>query len=800
MEDKQIVELFWSRSEEAISEITKKYGKLCGYIAKNILDDDAKAQSCVNQCYEILRESIPPHRPQNLKAYLCKIVRNHAMHMKYQSIAQREAELFQAELVIHDFLKCLEVEKRKVFVVRYWFLTPVSEIAQRYKMSVTEVEECIHATFQQLNQKLAQKNLFVQEEELLYAMTEIEDSYLEEVATLKETVNREKKWYSISAVAGVLVLLLAISILPQTLGKQNINGTESESESESEQTEIGAQPQFDPKKYIDVVYGYVMSRSDFYLQTKNLPWNPNMTIAALPIYKNLAESYDSGERVYLAEDTLLTMAEGIAAKLKMEIVKTTFSSVTDEMGTTTCGIVATTDLGTIEIDGRGGVYVHFKESQSLPAGYAASDSISKEEADRTVEHLISYYKNAFLWEDLIADSYAIYDLNENRQMIYRAVGTRGPYEDVEEYYLHQVFFYFDHHQRLTGFRFYDYGTATELVSYYPLISYEEAKDLLEKGEYISNQYGMFLEYKEGTIERTELMYRINDGEEYYQPYYCFYIYLEEIGQYNTFYVPAAKGVKINEAPPEPDIKILDVEGYEFSAKSFVYSKDWKYYTVENGMLVEGNKNELLAYKSTGEIRVENGMRYFYYGDSIVVNLDEIISEVYAGYYSDLSASYMEGKIIIHVSTQQREDTESLEACYVYSVADKTITKITEANYLSYDELYRWGIRLYGRYGIKGNTYGDMQIIDAVEGNIYNTEIQLKEVEMIYNASEEYFAVLYKNGEIQIVEKSSGKTIKETKEKINFATSNMMYKDGLLYIESTNGRSLIFVISEFADIA
>ena len=799
MEEKQIVELFWSRSEEAISEITKKYGKLCGYIAKNILDDDAKAQSCVSQCYEILRESIPPHRPQKLKAYLCKIVRNHAMHMKYQSIAQREAELFQAELVIHDFLKCLEVEKRKVFVVRYWFLTPVSEIAQRYKMSVTEVEECIHATFLQLNQKLAQKNLFLQEEELLYAMTEIEDSYLEEVATVKETGNREKKWYSISAVAGVLVLLLVISILPQTLGKQEINGTESESE--SEQTEIGAQSQFDPKKYIDVVYGDVMSREDFYMQEENLPWNHNMTIAALPIYKNLSSSLSSGEFIYLDKDALRTMAEDIASKLKMKIVETSFQGITDEIGTTICGIVVTTDAGSIEIDGRGEVYVRFKESESLPPGYEASNTTSKEDADRTVEHLISYYKNAFLWENLKADSYAVYDLNENRQVIYRAVGTRGPYDDVAEYYLHQAYFYFDDQQKLTGFRYVDYRMATELLSYYPLISLEEAKSCLKNGEYISNQYGMFLEYDEGAIERVELMYRMSDRAEYYQPYYCFYIYLEEFGQYNTFYVPAAKGIKINEAPPEPEIEVLDLEGYEFSAKNFVYSKDWKYYTVEKGMLVEGNKNELLAYESTGKIVEENHIRYFIYGDSIRVNLDEILSDVYDDYYRNLEASYIEGKLIIHASTQQSgEDSASREVCYVYSIEEKKLTKITEANYLSYDEHYRWGIRLYGRYGIKGNTYGDMQIIDAVERNIYNTEIQLKEVEMIYNASEEYFAVLYKNGEIQIVEKSSGKTIKETKEKINFVTSNMMYKDGLLYIESTNGRPLIFVISEFADIA
>lgn len=43
MEDAQIIELFFARSEDAISELDKKYGKLCHKLADNIL---ASAQGC----------------------------------------------------------------------------------------------------------------------------------------------------------------------------------------------------------------------------------------------------------------------------------------------------------------------------------------------------------------------------------------------------------------------------------------------------------------------------------------------------------------------------------------------------------------------------------------------------------------------------------------------------------------------------------------------------------------------------------------------------------------------------------
>ena len=70
MEDKQIVELYWARSETAISETEKKYGRYCHYIAYQILHNDEDAKEVVNDTYLKTWNTIPPKRPDPLKPYL----------------------------------------------------------------------------------------------------------------------------------------------------------------------------------------------------------------------------------------------------------------------------------------------------------------------------------------------------------------------------------------------------------------------------------------------------------------------------------------------------------------------------------------------------------------------------------------------------------------------------------------------------------------------------------------------------------------------------------------------------------
>lgn len=589
MEDKKIIELYWERSEDAIKETESKYGWLCINIANHILENTEEAELCVKESMELLWETIPPHRPQNLKTYLCKVTRNHALQMKYPEFLEQEVDLFDAELVIYDFLKGLESEQRKLFVARYWYLSSVSEIAMQYKMSEGKVDKIVLSLRQKLDGMLEEKHIHLHnEEELLFAMTEIEDRYLveaepvqvelsvasNEVQDFKSMIQQIWKKYQISIMACVLFLIFVLFVWPKNPIQEPDKIT----------IDTGLEG------LVQILDGDTMSVEDFDKLAEKLPWSEGRANAALPIYKNLSYTGALGAAVYLDEGILWTMAEEIATKLEMEIIGSRYTSVTDEDNVVATGIVATTDLGTIEVNGRGEVYVSFTDGVTLPPGYELSSEASKTNADKNVDFLISYYWDVIGFDDLTPDSYATYDLEGNRQMNHRAVGTRNGYSDVESYYFNQVYFYHDEQGKLTGFRFGDCRIATENLGFYPLITLEEAKVLLQEGKYDTHVWAPFV-YDEANIRRIELMYQKNKSDEYYQPYYCFYILLEDGVTYGKFYVPAAQGVELFEAPPEPAIKILDLRDYEKMAGDFEYYSDGKYYTVEDGEITEKDRND-----------------------------------------------------------------------------------------------------------------------------------------------------------------------------------------------------------------
>ena len=48
VDDTKIIDLYFARSEEAILQTQKKYGRYCYGIANNILESDSDSQECVN--------------------------------------------------------------------------------------------------------------------------------------------------------------------------------------------------------------------------------------------------------------------------------------------------------------------------------------------------------------------------------------------------------------------------------------------------------------------------------------------------------------------------------------------------------------------------------------------------------------------------------------------------------------------------------------------------------------------------------------------------------------------------------
>ena len=806
MEDKQIIELYLARSSEAIQKTEEKYGQYASYIAHHILQDEAKATCCTRESYELLRETIPPHRPQNLKAYLCKITRNHALHMKYPA-ANPEIDLFSAELVIYDFLKGLEAEQRKLLVAHYWYMSLVSEIAMQSRMSESKVEKTILSLRQKLDEQLAEKNIHLQsEEDLLFAMTEIDDNYLEEAEPVIDEYSETGKgvqdtktlilqiWrkYKIPIMTCVVCLLLVMFILPKNPMLEN----PYESGSEQDKITIDA----GLEGLVQILDGDTMSVEDFDKLAEKLPWKEERDIAALPIYKNLSYTGALGAAVYLDEGILWTMAEDIATKLEMEIIESRYTSVTDEDSIVATGIVATTDLGTIEVNGRGEVYVSFTDGVTLPPGYELSSEASKTNADKNVDFLLSYYWDVIGSDDLTPDSYATYDLEGNRQMNHRAVGTRNGSYDVESYYFNQVYFYHDNQGKLTGFRFGDCRIATENLGFYPLITVEEAKVLLQEGKYDTHVWAPFV-YDEANICRIELMYQKNKSDEYYQPYYCFYLLLEDGVTYGKFYVPAAQGVELFKDPPEPAIKILDLRDYKKMASDFVYYSDGKYYTIEDGVIQEKHRNEVLVYPTKGQVEVDHtpdgAIYYFYYGDSKVLNLNEVMA---GKSYNNLGALYLNGKIlIISIEYVGGSQINLLTTCYVYSEEDGSLTQTMDPVASKYSNDGSMDLTFYGsQYGIMGNAGENIKIVDALNGTIIDTGISCDDIYSIRNAGDDYFAFVFDGKGIAILEKSSGQIIKLTTDKINCAINNMAYKDDLLYIDTWYNGPLVYVISDFKE--
>lgn len=163
LEDSEIIKLFYARSEQAITELSEKYGAVCSQIARNILKNTEDAKECVNDAYLGAWNTIPPQNPDPLQTYICRIVRNLSI-MKYHantakkrnsfydvaldeledciassSSVEDEAAVNELSRLLDVFLDTLDTENRVIFVRRYWYSDSVSEIAERMGVSSNNI-------------------------------------------------------------------------------------------------------------------------------------------------------------------------------------------------------------------------------------------------------------------------------------------------------------------------------------------------------------------------------------------------------------------------------------------------------------------------------------------------------------------------------------------------------------------------------------------------------------------------------------------------------------------------------------
>ena len=182
MEDHAIIELFWQRSETAIPAARDKYGRYCTAIARNILPSPEDAEECLSDTWLQAWESIPPQRPVLLGAYLGRITRNLAYNRWKAAAADKRGggqtalaldELSEIvsdgsaplceEIALRDavngFLRRLPDPARTVFVMRYWYVCTVADIAAELGMSESRVKMILHRTRNRLREHLNKEGI-----------------------------------------------------------------------------------------------------------------------------------------------------------------------------------------------------------------------------------------------------------------------------------------------------------------------------------------------------------------------------------------------------------------------------------------------------------------------------------------------------------------------------------------------------------------------------------------------------------------------------------------------------------------
>ena len=184
MEDHQIVALYWAREQTAIKETEEKYGRYCHSIIGRILHSDQDGEECINDVYLGAWNSMPPHRPENLRLFLGKIARRTALH-RYEKLTADKRGLGQVPVALEELAECLPgpenteqvledmaltelintflgdlpSQQRKIFVQRYWYLRSIREIAQAYGIGESRVKMSLLRARRELKKRLEEEIL-----------------------------------------------------------------------------------------------------------------------------------------------------------------------------------------------------------------------------------------------------------------------------------------------------------------------------------------------------------------------------------------------------------------------------------------------------------------------------------------------------------------------------------------------------------------------------------------------------------------------------------------------------------------
>ncbi len=185
MDDAEIIELYFERSQSAIKESKAKYESYCRTISMNILHNREDTEECLSDTWMKAWKNIPPENPACLSAFLGRIARNTALSLwrKVNSkkrkgsetdvcldeltecISENQGRTFTEDLELKEslnrFLQELDEKSRKIFMKRYWYVIPVKKIANEIDMNEGAVKMALLRTRKKLRQFLEEEDIYL---------------------------------------------------------------------------------------------------------------------------------------------------------------------------------------------------------------------------------------------------------------------------------------------------------------------------------------------------------------------------------------------------------------------------------------------------------------------------------------------------------------------------------------------------------------------------------------------------------------------------------------------------------------
>lgn len=392
-------------------------------------------------------------------------------------------------------------------------------------------------------------------EQLSDALNDLDDAIIEETGKLRETHKRRggtwKRWAAAAACLCV-VLAAAVVTLPRLIRNDPSPTPPGPGHIEPELLPL-------PLPELGGGFGFEGILLHDISELGLGPWDESMELTRLPVYENRSY-HPAGLPVGLGEYDMLDRLETAAQALDAEILGLEYewgdgsiseipagtgpiSDQTPEDLLPVIRVTARADGMEIAIYADGSVWVTFEGGLPLPAGYRFTDNAADEEAEAVLNYLSQRFSRLLGFSQPRAVLSGDYDFGGTFYRSYAVYDSGGSgTEGILNYSFRQAQFFPDDNGKLTDISFSDGLACARELGDYPIITADEARTMLLNGNYITS-----VPYKLSGgeyVAGVELAYRNSRTDEYFLPYYRFYVELPPetrdngLKTYGVYYVPA----------------------------------------------------------------------------------------------------------------------------------------------------------------------------------------------------------------------------------------------------------------------